>query len=366
MSEREKMDHDIITLTINGQDFRGKKVKGKTGQTVLEVFKANGIYVPTLCYHPKMPPYGGCRLCIVEIENMRGLPPSCTTPASDGMIVSTHTERVFGVRKTILELLLAYGDHNCLLCEQTGDCELQDLVYEHGIDHIRFKTKFAPKAKDDSNSMISRDPNKCVLCGRCVRGCLDHQVNGVLDVAYRGSESFITTFNNTALKESNCLFCGECVTVCPTGALTYKQARFKGRDFELKKVPTTCTYCGVGCQLELNVKDNRVVKVTSSDEIPGPNQGSLCVKGRFGYDFIHHEDRLTTPLIKERGGFRDATWDEALSLVASRFEKIKSESGPDAISLFASGRCTNEENYLINKFARAVVGTNNIDHCARL
>jgi len=355
------MDKNIITLKVNGQSVRGKK-----GQTVLEICRENGIHIPTLCYHPKMPPYGGCRLCIVEIENMRGLPPSCTTPAVDGMSVHTHTDKVAGVRKTVLELLLAYGNHNCLLCEQTGNCELQDLVYEHGIDHVRFKSDFVPKPLDDANAMIIRDQNKCVLCGRCVRGCLEVQVNGVIDIAMRGSDSFITTFDNTELKESDCVFCGECVASCPTGALTYKQARFKGRPWDLKKVVTTCTYCGVGCQVELNVKDNKVVKTTSSFDIPGPNRGSLCVKGRFGNDFIDSPDRLKAPLIKENGGFREASWDEALGLVARRLGEIKAESGPDAVAFFSSARCTNEENYLLNKFARAVIGTNNIDHCARL
>jgi predicted molibdopterin-dependent oxidoreductase YjgC len=360
------MDKDFITLTVNGKDFRGRQIKGKRGQTVLEVFRDNGVYVPTLCYHPKMPPYGGCRLCIVEIEKMRGLPPSCTTPAADGMVVSTHTDKLVQVRRTVLELLLAYGDHNCLLCEQTGDCELQDLVYEHGIDRVRFKTDFVPKPKDMSNTMIVRDPNKCVLCGRCVRGCLEVQVNGVIDVAERGSDSYISTFNHAPLKDSNCVFCGECVNVCPTGALTFKQARFQGRPWELRKVVTTCAYCGVGCQLELNVNNNKVVKVTSSQEIPGPNKGSLCVKGRFGYDFISHPDRLTKPLVKEEGKFREATWDEALDRIAHRFAAIKMKNGPDALAFFTSARCTNEENYLMNKFARAVIGTNNIDHCARL
>jgi formate dehydrogenase alpha subunit len=313
-----------------------------------------------------MPPYGGCRLCIVEIENMRGLPPSCTTPATDGMIVNTHSEKVVQVRKTVLELLLAYGDHNCLMCEQTGNCELQDLVYEHGLEKVRFKSDFKPKPKDESNSMIIRDQNKCVLCGRCVRGCLEVQVNGVIDVAMRGSDSFISTFNHSTLKDSNCVFCGECVNVCPTGALTYRQARFKGRPWELTKTVTTCTYCGVGCQLELNVKDNKIVKVTASETIPGPNKGSLCIKGRFAYDFIDHPDRLTTPLIAENGSFREASWDEALDLVARKLANIKAKSGPDTLAFFSSARVTNEENYLMNKFARAVIGTNNVDHCARL
>jgi predicted molibdopterin-dependent oxidoreductase YjgC len=168
------------------------------------------------------------------------------------------------------------------------------------------------------------------------------------------------------LQEELCDGAGFCLATCPTGALTYKQARFKGRPWELEKVATTCTYCGVGCQMELHIKDNEVVKVSSSDRIPGPNNGSLCVKGRFGYDFINHPDRLKIPLIKEKGVFREASWDEALDLVAQRFSTIKAKSGPDSLAFFTSARCTNEENYLMNKFARAVIGTNNIDHCARL
>jgi predicted molibdopterin-dependent oxidoreductase YjgC len=352
---------DKLTLTINGRNVPGRK-----GQTVLEVCRENGIKVPTLCFHPKMPPYGGCRLCIVEIENMRGLPPSCTTPATDGMNISTHTDRLFRVRRTVLELLLAYGDHNCLMCETNGECELQNLVYEHGIDHLRYKTSFVPQPVDASSQTLVRDPNKCVLCGRCVRGCLSVQVNGVIDIAARGSDSYITTFNNGLLKDSNCVHCGECVQACPTGALTYKQARFKGRPWELKKVVSTCAYCGVGCQLELNVKDGEVVRITSSADIPGPNKGSLCVKGRFGMDFINHPDRLKTPLIRKNDELTEASWDEALDLVAEKFGTIKTESGPDSLAFFSSARCTNEENYLLSKFSRAVIGTNNIDHCARL
>lgn len=350
---------DIITLTVNGRE-----VHGKMGQTILEVCRTNGIHVPTLCFHPQMPPYGGCRLCIVEIENMRGLPPSCTTPAVSGMNVSTHTERLFQVRRTVLELLIAYGNHNCLLCEQNGACELQTLVYEHGIDSIRFKTNYASKPIDDSHPMLVRDPNKCVLCGRCVRACLNMQINGVIDVAARGSESYITTFNNGNLMESNCVSCGQCVQVCPVGALTEKKAKGMGRPWELTKVRTTCPYCGVGCQIDLHVKNGRIAKATGVEDAL-PNQGRLCVKGRFGYDFIYSEERLKTPLIKENGGFREASWDEALDLVANRLKEIIQKHGPDAVAGVSSSRSINEDSYQMQKLFRSVIGTNNIDNCAR-
>lgn len=358
------MKNDIITLTVHGRDVQNLQVTGKKGQTVLEVLRNSGVYVPTLCHHPKMPPYGGCRLCIVEIENMRGLPPTCTTPAVDGMVVHTHTPRVTRVRKTVLELLLAYGDHNCLTCEQNGSCELQNLVYEHGIEHVRFKTDFVPKHIDNTNPMIVRDQNKCVLCGRCVRACLQVQVNGVIDIAARGSESYITTFDNKSLKDSNCLYCGQCVQSCPVGALTEKKAKGMGRQWDLKKVRTTCPYCGVGCQLNLHVKDGRIARV-SAVEGALPNDGRLCVKGRFGYDWIYSEERLKTPLIKENGAFREASWDEALTLVATKFQEIKDKYGPDAIAGVSSSRSINEDSYQMQKLFRSVIGTNNIDNCAR-
>lgn len=358
------MNNGTITLTVNGKDFKGKKVEGKAGQTVLEVLRDNGVYVPTLCYHPKMPPYGGCRLCIVEIENMRGLPPSCTTPAVDGMVVHTHSERVVRVRKTVLELLIAYGDHNCLLCEQSGNCELQDLVYEHGIEKIRFKAEKILKERDISHPMIIRDSNKCVLCGRCVRACLNVQMNGVIDIAGRGSEAFITTFNNTTLIESNCVSCGECIQACPVGALTEKKSKGMGRPWEVNKIRTTCPYCGVGCQLWLHEKDGRIIKVTGVEDA-APNYGRLCVKGRFGYDFLYSEDRLKTPLIRENGALREASWDEALDLVATKFKEIIEKHGPDSIAGVSSSRSINEDSYQMQKLFRSVIGTNNIDNCAR-
>jgi len=352
---------NTVTVTIDGMEAKARK-----GETILELATRQGIHIPTLCYHPRLPLAGACRVCVVEVERARALVASCVFPIEqEGMVIKTNTERVTAARRMAVELLLASGDHNCLLCESNGHCELQDLVYELKIERPRFPAESPGHFIDDSNPMIFRDLNKCILCGRCVRACNEVQVNQVIDFGYRGGRTKIVTAEDRSYGDSNCVFCGECVQVCPVGALVENKARFAGRPWDVKKVPTTCTYCGTGCTIDLNIVDGRVVKITGNED-GVTNQGSLCVKGRFGYEFIHHPDRLTTPLIKENGTFREATWAEALDLTAEKLGQIKVEHGPDAIGGFSSARCTNEENYLMQKFMRAVVGTNNIDHCARL
>jgi predicted molibdopterin-dependent oxidoreductase YjgC len=352
---------DRINVTIDGMAVEAVK-----GETILELARRNGIRIPTLCYHPRLPVVGACRVCAVEVEGARTLVASCAFPIEqEGMVIKTNTERVLQARRLVIELLLSSGDHNCLLCESNGHCELQDLVYELKIERPRFPAQSPGYALDDSNPMIYRDLNKCILCGRCVRGCNEVQVNQVIDFGYRGGRTKIVTAADQSYGDSNCVFCGECVQLCPVGALVENKARFAGRPWDIKKVPTTCTYCGTGCTIDLNILDNRVIKITGND-LGVTNQGSLCVKGRFGYEFIHHKDRLTTPLIKENGAFREATWAEALDLAAKRLGEIKKKHGPDAVGGLSSARCTNEENYLMQKFMRAVIGTNNIDHCARL
>jgi len=352
---------NTVTVTIDGMEAKARK-----GETILELATRQGIHIPTLCYHPRLPLAGACRVCVVEVERARALVASCVFPIEqEGMVIKTNTERVTAARRMAVELLLASGDHNCLLCESNGHCELQDLVYELKIERPRFPAESPGHFIDDSNPMIFRDLNKCILCGRCVRACNEVQVNQVIDFGYRGGRTKIVTAEDRSYGDSNCVFCGECVQVCPVGALVENKARFAGRPWDVKKVPTTCTYCGTGCTIDLNIVDGKVVKITGNED-GVTNQGSLCVKGRFGYEFIHHPDRLTTPLIKENGTFREATWAEALDLAAKKLGQIKAQHGPDAIGGFSSARCTNEENYLMQKFMRAVVGTNNIDHCARL
>ena len=350
-----------VTVNIDGKDF-----EAQAGQTILEVAKENGIFIPTLCHYQGTTNVGACRVCVVEVEKARSLVASCCMPVSPGMVIRTNTKKVRDAQRLIVELIWSSGDHNCLSCEQNGNCELQNLVYWLQIEKPRLPISPPGYAIESTSAMIQRDLNKCILCGRCVRVCNEIQVNEILDFSKRGHRAKVGPAFDTDYISSNCYFCGECVDACPVGAITFKQARFAGRPWEMKKVRTTCTYCGVGCQLDLNISDGRIVKVTGNREYGPPNEGSLCVKGRFGMDFVQHPDRLKTPLIRKDGELKEATWDEALDFVAKKLKAVKEKSGPDSIAGLSSARCTNEENYLFQKFLRAGIGTNNVDHCARL
>ncbi len=349
-----------MTLTINGTAIRFE-----SGQTILEAAQGAGIPVPTLCQLKDTAPTGACRVCLVEVEGARALVPACATLAAPGMVIQTESERVVAARRTVLELLLASGYHNCLVCEANGVCELQALAYRYQVEPPAYgPSPGTSYYYEDNNSMIVRDNSKCIMCGRCVRACNERQVNQAIAIGYRGAESTIVAQGDLPYIESECVFCGECVQCCPTAALLDKQAMHQGRPWELAQVRSTCPYCGVGCQIDLHVKEGRILKVTGADAVP--NEGRLCVKGRFGWNFIQHPERLQTPLIKENGALREATWDEALGLIASRFKEIKENQGPEKIGGWCSARVTNEENYLMQKFMRAVMGTNHVDHCARL
>ena len=362
---------DTVTLTIDGQ-----RLEVTRGTTVLEAAQGAGIYIPTLCYDPELTPYGGCRLCVVEIEGMRDLVTSCTTPAAEGMVVRSDTPRVEKSRRTTVELIIANHQTDCLTCYKDGQCELQNVARYLGIQpekvtRLRKATQTLPI--DDSNPAFARDPNKCILCGRCVRACHEIAAVGAIDIAFRGYEARISTFGDKPLRESVCESCGECINHCPTGALVPKRHKQAARE-----VKTICPFCGIGCSMYLGVRGNEIVNVRGDTDSP-VNHGGLCVKGRFGFDFINHAERLTYPLIRREGKgkdievngnlrdvFRQATWDEALDLVASKLSQFKEENGPDSIALLSSAKCTTEENYAVQKFARAVIGTNNVDHCARL
>ncbi len=266
-------------------------------------------------------------------------------------------------RRMILELLLANHPPDCLICEKTGDCRLQDYCYRYGVKESRFTGEQKQLELDRENHLIERNENKCILCGKCVQVCHDVQVTGTIDFVGRGFNTRVAAPYDLPLSRDICRFCGQCIGICPTGALVNKQ--MKGtRPWEVRKVTTTCPFCGTGCTFDLNVKGNRVVGVTSNPESP-VNGPSLCVKGRFHSDLICSPERITDPLIKRGGEFVAASWEEALDLVAARFQNIVDRDGGSAIAALSSARCTNEENYLMQKFMRAVIGTNSVDHCAR-
>jgi len=364
-----------VKITIDGQ-----KLIAQEGKTVLEIATEVGIKIPTLCAMPELGfTSGSCRVCVVEIEGLPTLAASCVYPVREGLVIHTRSERVVKARKMVLELLIASHPLDCMTCEKNGACDLEDLAYELGVKESRFGRSEKSIPLDESNPFIVRDLNKCILCGLCVEICNEIQQSHAIDFGNRGSkteiiaglgsslgyETKITSGFDAKIKHSNCVSCGQCVAVCPVGALIDKAAQGKGRTWEFKKVKTTCNYCGCGCNFDLNTKEGKAVKVTSNPEsvVNGIN---LCVKGRFGNDYIHRDDRLTTPLIKKNGKFEKATWEEAYQLISSKFSQIKKENGNDSLAVLSSAKCTNEENYLLMKFGRAVLGTNNVDHCARL
>jgi formate dehydrogenase major subunit len=348
-----------IAITIDN-----KYIQTVEGNTVLNVAKQSRIYIPTLCYHPRTRQAGKCRMCIVEVERMPGFQTSCSLLVRDGMVVYTNTPRIVETRKMIVELLLANGHHNCMSCEANSACELQDVAYHLGIEKSSFPVLDKALPTDASSPMIVRDMNKCIQCFRCVKGCNEIVVNEVLDMGYRGNRMTVVCDTNKPMGESSCVVCGECVQLCPTGALIEKKSVGRGRVWEAKKTKTTCPYCGVGCQVYLHVRDNEIIKVTGV-ETAEPNFGTLCIKGRFGYDFVHSPLRLKSPLIKREGFFVEVSWEDALDYTAQRLSEIKDRHGPDSIVGIGCARSTNESNYVMMKFMRAVVGTNNVDHCAR-
>jgi formate dehydrogenase alpha subunit len=378
----------MITLTIDG-----KTIQAAPGQNVLQVALENGIEIPHLCYHPELSISGGCRLCLVEIEDRSQPVPSCDLTCTDGLVVTTQSEQLTELRKNVLDLFISDHPLDCVTCEKAGVCLLQKYAYDFDIKETSHTPTISQTLYQDDNPFFIRDHQYCILCGRCVRVC--DEIVGVhaIDFAKRGYESIIATPYDGPMIDSTCVFCGNCVQVCPTAALMPVSRQNKGREWELERKTTICGYCGVGCQLVYALKDEEIVYAEASPH--GPVNGEfLCTKGRYGWDFVRNPERLTQPLIRRdlayelglinqpwtlpntspltvrrpniEDYFTPVDWETALDLTANRLAASVREHGPDSVMGLASARCTNEENYLFQKFIRAGIGTNNVDHCARL
>ena len=346
----------MVTLTVDGI-----KVSVKKGSSILEAAQAAGVRIPTLCHDKRLIPYGACRLCIVEVT-ARGKTrtmPACFNPARDGMDVATDTPALRASRRTQLALLLRSHPLLCPNCDAAGDCELQNLVFEYEIPDLPFNRQARYFHLDNDSNFIRFNMNLCIRCGMCVRVCEEVQGQSEISFVNRGMNSEVSTDFERPL---DCEFCGQCADICPVGAISSKWLVGTGRRFELSHVSTTCSFCSLGCNLRLEEKDRQTVFVNSSHD--APNDGSLCVKGRYGWTYAFSEGRLETPLIKRNGVLTEATWDEALAAAADGFSKIKKAHGAQAIAALGSARLTNEEAYAFNRFVKSTLGTANIDHGA--
>ena len=362
----------------------GREVEAEAGETIWQVAKRVGTTIPHLCWTPE-PGYradGNCRACMVEVEGERVLAASCQRKPAAGMKVKTASERARKSREMVFELLVADQPAK-------SDCHDPNSKFWTWVDNMGVATtsrlpRADKPASDVTHAAISVNLDACINCGLCVRACREVQMNDVIGMAYRGHNSKVVFDFDKGMGESTCVACGECVQACPTGALMeanlLDKATQKRVAFEDKKVDTLCPYCGVGCQTTAYVKDDKILYIDGRD---GPsNQNRLCVKGRFGFDYIHHKDRLTKPLIRREGVakdggmqlaredigkvFREATWEEALTRAAEGFKTIKGRDGGNALAGFGSAKCSNEEAYLFQKLIRQGFGTNNVDHCTRL
>jgi len=370
-----------------------KKIQAKPGMTIIEAAKANDIDIPHLCYHPDLSISGGCRLCLVEVEGRPNPIPSCGNQCTQDMVVHTHSPNLSALRREIIDLIVSDHPLDCAICEKAGACLLQKYAYEYHVLKTSHELDISRNLYQDDNPFFIRDHKYCILCSRCVRVCNEIIGADAIEIVGRGFESHVATPFDGPLLNSSCIFCGSCVQVCPTAALMPVSRKGNGREWDLARINSICGYCGVGCQIEYAKSKNEIIYAQAPANAP-VNGLFLCSKGRYGWDFINHSDRLTSPLIRKDFAYElglteepwelstksplsinkpdisdshiEISWSNALDLVAQKLTDTVTEFGSDAVMGLSSARCTNEENYLFQKFFRASIRTNNVDHCARL
>jgi formate dehydrogenase alpha subunit len=355
---KEDIGLQPITITLDGRE-----VSGYLGMTILELAKESGVEIPTLCHNNHLPPTGACRICLVENEQSGALLASCVAPIESGMVINTHSPRVIERRKTIVKLMLTSHPDSCLVCDKGNRCQLRQIASDLGVGLVELQRIPQMASIEDVNPFLERDLSKCILCAKCIRACQELVVEGAIDYFQRGFTTIPATLNNLPLENSECTFCGSCVALCPTGALTEKEKTYRGTT--QTAIQTTCPFCGCGCSICLEAKDGHVVRVIPGKE-SSVNKGTLCVKGSYGCDFVNSPDRLMKPLVKRDNTFEEVSWEEALEQVANGFKRVKDEQGSDSLAVLGSSKCTNEDNYVLQRFARCVLGTNNIDNGGRL
>jgi formate dehydrogenase alpha subunit len=351
-----------VTLTING-----KSVRAPADSTILDAARLAGINIPTLCHHPDLSEVGACRLCVVSVEKARGVQIACTTPVAEGMVVDTESQAARETRRFVLEMLLTDHPNDCMTCEVNGDCALQDLVYDYDVpwpEHNGARHDYV--IDPDPNPFIYIDLNKCILCGRCVRACSEIQNRDVWSFAHRGFKSKLVAGADQPMLDAHCESCGLCVAYCPVGALYDKMSLGLGRANQVTQVRTTCSYCGVGCNFDLNVRDGKIVRVTSAADAPVTDVDKQVASGKWQVAGTPIQKTSSDNGAMTPDTFIETDWDTALDVMTDKFTTVKRESGGDGFAVLASAKCTNEENYLFNKFTRQVLATNTIDHCARL
>jgi NADH-quinone oxidoreductase subunit G len=342
-----------VTFTLNGQ-----KVSTPAGTLVIEAAKREGVEVPSFCYYPGLSLQAACRMCLVEVEKAPKLQTACTLVAADGLVVKTDTEQVHKARKDMIEFLLSNHPLDCPVCDKGGECELQDMTFRYGLDHSRFNEEKLHYPEEKWSPLVYYDAPRCILCFRCVRVCDEVMDVKALGIGARGVQSVILPNKPGELA---CEECGMCIDICPVGALTSGTYRYQTRPWEMTYVGNPCAHCSNGCKTTLSVRNNEILRANNRDH-SGVNGEFLCGKGRFGFDFTNHAERIRQPLVRRNGKLEPASWEDALEEIARRLKKVRDAHGPAAIGVIGSNHTTNEENYLLSRFARATLGTNNLDH----